>query len=90
MSKNLSSEIAIELVYYLVIAKSSEQDYKYFKPKLMYNLHKRDSIWVDKTWWVKVPRKYKNIKNRKEEEGETPIKGIRIRKPTFFIIEKRG
>ncbi len=35
MSKNLSREIVIELVYYLVVAKSLGQDYKYFKPKII-------------------------------------------------------
>ena len=46
MSKDLSREIAIKLVYYLVVAKSSERDYKYFKPKIVIivYLHERDSI----------------------------------------------
>ncbi len=62
-----------KLVYYLIVAKSSGQDYKYFKPKIVViiaYLHERDSTRVFKTWWVKVSRKNK-IKNR-EEEGEKP------------------
>ena len=35
MSKDPSREIAIKLVYYLVVAKSSGWDYKYFKPKIV-------------------------------------------------------
>ena len=35
MSKDLSRKIAIKLVYYLMIAKSSRWDYKYFKPKIV-------------------------------------------------------
>jgi len=35
MSKDPSRKIAMKLVYYLVIAKSSGRDYKYFKPKLV-------------------------------------------------------
>ncbi len=35
MSKDPSKEIAIELVYYLVIAKSSGQNYKHFKSKII-------------------------------------------------------
>jgi len=38
---------------------------------------------------VKVPRK-KIIKNREEEGGETPVRGVCIRKSTFPTIEKRG
>jgi len=33
MSKDPSRKIVTKLVYYLVIAKSSERDYKYFKLK---------------------------------------------------------
>ena len=36
MSKNLSKEIAMKLIYYLVVTKSSEWDYKYFKPKIVF------------------------------------------------------
>ena len=35
MSKNPSREIAMKLVYYLMIAKSLGWDYKYFKPKIV-------------------------------------------------------
>ena len=35
MSKDPRREIATKLVYYLVVAKSSGQDYKYFKPKIV-------------------------------------------------------
>ncbi len=35
MSKDPSREIATKLVYYLVVAKSSGRDYKYFKPKII-------------------------------------------------------
>ncbi len=35
MSKDPSREIAIELIYYLVVAKSSGQNYKHFKPKIV-------------------------------------------------------
>ena len=35
MSKDPSREIAMELVYYLVVVKSSGRDYKYFKPKIV-------------------------------------------------------
>ena len=46
MSKDPSRKIAMKLVYYLVIAKSSGWDYKYFKPKIIsiiVYLHERDS-----------------------------------------------
>ena len=35
MSKDPSRKIAMKLVYYLVVAKSSRQDYRYFKPKIV-------------------------------------------------------
>jgi len=35
MSKDLSREIAMELVYYLMVIKSLGQDYKYFKPMIV-------------------------------------------------------
>ena len=35
MSKDPSREIAMRIVYYLVVAKSSGRDYKYFKPKIV-------------------------------------------------------
>ena len=35
MSKDPSREIATKLVYYLVVAKSSGRDYKYFKPMIV-------------------------------------------------------
>ena len=38
MSKDPSREIATKLVYYLVVAKSSGRDYKYFKPKIVNNI----------------------------------------------------
>ena len=61
MSKDPSREIATKLVYYLVVAKSSGRDYKYFKPKIVITiyLYERDSTRVLRTWWVKVPRKLK-------------------------------
>ena len=70
MSKDPSREIATKLVYYLVVAKSSGRDYKYFKPKIVViiYLHERVSIRVLRVWWVKVLKKNK-IKNS-EEEGE--------------------
>ena len=34
MSKDPNREIVTKLVYYLVVAKSSERDYKYFRPKI--------------------------------------------------------
>ncbi len=75
MSKDPNREIAIKLVYYLVVAKSSRRNYKYFKPKIVIiiYLHERVSIQVLRTWWVKVLRKIKNLENR-EEEGEKPQK----------------
>ena len=62
MSKDPSREIATKLVYYLVVAKSSGWDYKYFKPKIanIIYLHERVSTRVLRTWWVKVPRKIKS------------------------------
>ena len=35
MSKDPSREIVTKLAYYLVVAKSSGRDYKYFKPKII-------------------------------------------------------
>ena len=35
MSKDPSREIVTKLVYYLVVVKSSGQDYKYFKSKIV-------------------------------------------------------
>ena len=35
INKDPSREIATKLVYYLVVAKSSGRDYKYFKPKIV-------------------------------------------------------
>ena len=92
MSKDPSREIAMKLVYYLVIVKSSGQNYKYFKLKIIIiiiYLHERDSIRVFKTWCVKVPRK-KIIKNREEEGGETPVRRVCIRKPIFPAIRGEG
>ncbi len=44
MSKDPSRKIATKLVYYLVVAKSSGRDYKYFKPKIVIlYLHERVS-----------------------------------------------
>ena len=69
MSKDSSREIATKLVYYLVVAKSSRRDYKYFKLKIVTYLHEKDSTQVLRTWWVKVPRKNKTSKiERKKEE----------------------
>ncbi len=93
MSKDPSREIATKLVYYLVVAKSSGWDYKYFKPKtdkINYDLHERVSTRVLRIWWVKVPRKLKILKNREEEGGETPSKRGCIRKPIFPAIRGGG
>ena len=51
MSKDPNREIAIKLVYYLVVAKSSGRDYKYFKPKIVIiiYLHERVSTQVFRT-----------------------------------------
>ena len=50
MSKDPSREIAMKLVYYLVVAKSLGQDYKYFKPKIviiiMYYMRELASSWI--------------------------------------------
>ena len=42
MSKDLSRKIATKLVYYLVVAKSSRRDYKYFKPKIVIIIYMRE------------------------------------------------
>jgi len=42
MSKDPSREIVMKLVYYLVIAKSSGWDYKYFKPKIVNIIYTRE------------------------------------------------
>ena len=42
MSKDPSREIAKKLVYYLVVAKSSGRDYKYFKPKIIIIIYTRE------------------------------------------------
>ncbi len=69
MSKDPSREIAMKLVYYLVVAKSSRRDSKYFKPKIVfYYLHERVSIRVLRTWWVKVPKKLKIRKIERKKE----------------------
>ena len=71
MSKDPSREITTKLVYYFVVAKSSGQDYKYFKPKIVIiivYLHERDSTRVLRTWWVKVPRKIKSEKIERKKE----------------------
>ena len=51
MNKDPSREIAMKLVYYLVVVKSSEQDYKHFKPKIVIiiYLHERDSTQILRT-----------------------------------------
>ncbi len=92
MSKDSSRKIALKLVYYLVVAKSSGQDYKYFKPKIViiiYIYTREITPESLKTWWVKVSRKNK-IKNKEEEGGEIPIRGVRIRKPIFPTIRGGG
>jgi len=38
----------------------------------------------------KSPKEIQNTKNRKEEGGETPVRGVRIRKTIFSTIKKRG
>src|SRR6266542_250619 len=90
MSKVPNREIVTKLVYYLVVAKSSGRDYKYFKPRIVIYLHERVSTRVLRTWWVKVPRKIKILKNREEEGGETPVRGVCIRKPIFPAIRGGG
>ena len=42
MSKDPNREIAIKLVYYLVVAKSSRRNYKYFKPKIVTIIYTRE------------------------------------------------
>ena len=42
MSKDPSREIMTKLVYYLVVAKSSGRDYKYFKPKIIIIIYTRE------------------------------------------------
>ncbi len=42
MSKDPSREIVTKLVYYLVVAKSSGWDYKYFKPKIVIIIYTRE------------------------------------------------
>jgi len=42
MSKDPSREIVTKLVYYLVIAKSSGRDYKYFKPKIVIIIYTKE------------------------------------------------
>jgi len=39
---------------------------------------------------MKVPRKNKILKNRKEEGGETPVRGVHIRKSIFPAIRGGG
>jgi len=36
------------------------------------------------------PKKDKNLKNREEEGGETPVRGVCIRKPIFPAIREGG
>ena len=42
MSKDPSREIVTKLVYYLVVAKSSGRDYKYFKPKIVIIIYTKE------------------------------------------------
>jgi len=39
---------------------------------------------------VKVPGKTKILKNREEGGGETPVRGVCIREPTFPAIRRGG
>ncbi len=39
---------------------------------------------------MKVLKNYKNNKNREEEGGKTPVRGVQIRKIIFPTIGKRG
>src|SRR6266542_1595199 len=90
MSKDSSRKIALKLVYYLVVAKSSGQDYKYFKPKIViiiYIYTREITPESLKTWWVKVSRKNK-IKNKEEEGGEIPIRGYTLGNPPSPPLEK--
>src|SRR6266498_3916224 len=70
ISKDQSRKIAIKLIYYLMVAKSSGRDYKYFKSKIVIiiYLHERVSTRVLRTWWVKVPRKNKRSKIKRKKE----------------------
>ena len=44
MSKDPSREIATKLAYYLVVAKSSGRDYKYFKLKIVIIIYLHERV----------------------------------------------
>ena len=89
MSKDPNREIAMKLVYYLVVAKSSGRDYKYFKPTIfiMYYTREIAPLWIA-YGEVKVLKKVKS--KNSEEEGEKSRKRARIRKTIFSATGKGG
>src|SRR6266498_611450 len=78
MSKDLSREIVTKLIYYLVVAKSSGRDYKYFKPKIIiiiiiYYTRELAPLWIAYSE-VKVLKKVKNLKKVRKEK-RSPVRG---------------
>src|SRR6266542_1841375 len=90
MSKDPSRKIAMKLVYYLVVAKSSEWDYKHFKLMIIIMYYKRELTTLCIAYSeVKVLRKVKNSKNS-EERGGKPSKRAQARKTIFTAFGKGG
>jgi len=91
MSKDPSKEIAIKLVYYLVVAKSSGWDYKHFKLKLVISIifYTREiaPLWIA-YGEVKVLKKVKIQKKIVRKEERSPVRGYELGKPSSPPLKK--